>query len=132
MVDSEIIQCPVCGNWRHKSHFSVGRRGCSYCQQAHPEWVGGLDRLQQKLNESERMILKQIILETIMADELPPEFTDTERRILHGRMAGHTDAKIADELGLKVNRMTSIEKTAQAKLTRIAKEQMPEWIAAHN
>lgn len=132
MVDSEVIQCPVCGNWRHKSHFSVGRRGCSYCQEASPEWVAGMDRLHHKLQESERLILKQIILELMMADRLPPEFTDTERRILHGRMAGYGDAKIAGELGLKVNRMTSIEKTAQAKLTRIAKEQMPEWIAAHN
>jgi hypothetical protein len=132
VVDSEIIECPVCGNWRHKSWFSVGRRGCSACQVEGKEWLAGADRLNKKLAESEMLILKQIILDLITADELPPEFTDTERRILHGRLSQYPDAKIADQLGLKVSRMHSIEHTAQAKLKRIAAELMPDWIAAHN
>ena len=131
-MDSEIMQCPSCGNWRHRSQFSVGRRGCSTCQADGTEWLGGMDRLQVKLRESEMLILKQIIFDLMMEDELPPEFTDTERRILHGRMAGYGDAKIAEGLKLKVNRMTSIEKRAQQKLKRIATELMPDWIAAHN
>jgi len=132
MVDSEIIQCPVCGNWRHKSAFSVGRRGCSDCQEAHPEHLAGLDRLHQKLQESERLILKQIILEMMTEGPMPDELTGTEKRILLARAEGHGAASIAEGLGMKPNRMTSIEHTAQAKITRLAKERMPAWIAAHN
>ena len=132
MEDSVIRECPVCGIWRHKSWFSVGRRGCSECQKEGKEWLAGADRLHKKINEQERMMLKQVIYELITADELPAELTDTERRIIQGRLAEQPDAKIADQLGIKVNRMTSIEKTAQAKLTRIAGEMLPDWIAAHN
>ena len=132
MEDSVIRECPVCGIWRHKSWFSVGRRGCSECQKEGKEWLAGADRLNKKINEQEKMMLKQVIYELMTADDLPDELTDTERRIIQGRLAQQPDAKIADQLGIKVNRMTSIEKTAQAKLTRIAGEMLPDWIAAHN
>src|SRR6478609_4616794 len=105
MEDSVIRECPVCGIWRHKSWFSVGRRGCSACQTEGKEWLPGADRLQRKIAESEMLILKQIILDLITADELPPEFTETERKIIAGRLAEYPDARIAGELGLKVNRM---------------------------
>jgi hypothetical protein len=110
----------------------VGRRGCSQCQKEGKEWLPGADRLQKQINKQEMAMLKQIIFDLVTADALPPEFTDTERRIIAGRLAEQPDAKIADALGIKVNRMTSIEKTAQAKLTRIAGELLPDWIAAHN
>lgn len=29
----QIIRCPECGEYRHKSQMNVGRRGCTECQE---------------------------------------------------------------------------------------------------
>ena len=37
-----LIECPVCGQYRHKSWFSVERRGCAACSFFGREYLGGL------------------------------------------------------------------------------------------
>ena len=93
MEDSVIRECPVCGIWRHKSWFSVGRRGCSECQKDGKEWLAGADRLHKKINEQEKMMLKQVNEGTKSTGaDLERTLSDMERRSdeLVGRIVDKT------------------------------------------
>lgn len=37
-----LIECPECGQYRHKSWFSVERRGCAACSFFGREYLNGL------------------------------------------------------------------------------------------
>lgn len=133
MVDSPIIQCPVCGQFRHKSHFHVGRRGCAECYEEGRLWERETDRLYKKLSEQERNLVKSVIYDWMMHDTFPEEITAQERKILLLRTQ---DMKSLDEsarvMGIKLKRAAHIEQQAQSKLARLAKQAMPGWVAARN
>lgn len=44
-----IRQCPTCGEWRHKSAFRVGRRGCAACEAV------------EELNRAERLRTSHVL-----------------------------------------------------------------------
>ena len=132
-MDSPIIQCPVCGEYRHKSWFHVGRRGCLQCYEEGRLWERETDKLHRKLRDDERRLVKAVIYDWLMNDSFPAEITAQERKLLLLRTQ---DMKSLDEtakvMGIKVKRAAHIEAQAQSKITRLAKEAMPEWVAARN
>ena len=133
MVDSEIIQCPVCGEYRHKSWFHVGWRGCLQCYEEGRVWQPQLDLRRRKLAESERRQVKAVIYDWMTNDTFPEEITAQERKLLLLRTQ---DMKSLDEaakiMGMKLKRAAHVEQQAQSKLSRLAKLAMPEWVAARN
>lgn len=132
-MDSQVIRCPVCEEYRHKSYFSVGHRGCRVCYEAGRVWQPAMNTLHKKLAADERQLVKAVIYDWVMADSFPEEITAQERRLLMLRML---DMKSLDEaaqvMGMKLKRAAHIEAQAQSKLTRLAKDAMPEWVAARN
>jgi hypothetical protein len=133
MVDSQVIQCPLCGEYRHKSWFNVGWRGCLACYEAGRVWQPALDSRRRKLDASEKQQVKAVIYDWMTNDSFPEEITAQERKLLQLRTL---DMKSLDEtakvLGIKLKRAAHIEQQAQSKLHRLAKAAMPGWVAARN
>jgi len=48
-----LIECPVCGEFRHKSWFRVGARSCWGCETHHRLWSAAL---QEALREADGVV----------------------------------------------------------------------------
>lgn len=129
MVDSDIIQCQVCGQFRHRSWFHVGRRGCAQCYEEGRLWESSTNNLFKRLRDDERRFIKHIIFDWIDKDTFPQEITADERKVLLMRtkdLASHD--VVARALGLKLGRVKLIESQAHAKIHRLAKNALPEFV----
>jgi hypothetical protein len=132
-VESQVIRCPVCEEFRHKSYFSVGHRGCRVCYEAGRVWQPRMNALHKQLAADDRRLVKAVIYDWLMNDSFPEELTAQERKILALRTQ---DMKSLDEaaqiMGIKLKRAAHVEAQAQSKITRLAKQAMPGWVAARN
>ena len=74
-----LIQCPVCEQWRHKSWFDVGRRGCRQCQ---VDEVVSFEIAKAKVQVEEAMI-PQAMLDIVAEETKPDSITASQWRMLH-------------------------------------------------
>lgn len=125
----QIAQCQSCGNFKHVSWFATDRI-CIDCDRAGLVYKPFEIKQQEKqLDEHLRRAVKAIIAEWCANDDFPEEITANERKVILRRTEdfASTDA-IARELGISVKRAEAIEKRAQAKLLRLAREAAPLWL----
>lgn len=114
MVD-EIIQCPVCEEWRHKSWFDVGERGCKECQEVIKSYM---DNLWVAAIETESM-LKGDMLRIASEETCPESISPTHWRVIHMVDRGADADGIAVAYGITVE---SAEQLIHDSLESLLKE----------
>lgn len=92
----QIIQCPVCEQWRHKSWFDVGMRGCKQCQ---ADEVVSFELAKAKV-ELEVNQIPQTMIDIVNGEAKPESMTGLQWRMLHLMDRGYDNVGLALATGI--------------------------------
>lgn len=95
----EIRKCPVCDEYRHKSWFDVGERGCKACQETVKSWLDGLAEAVARQQEAEG-IMSVEMLRIVREETCPASINPMQWRVLHMLDRGYEREGIAISFGL--------------------------------
>ena len=118
-MSDQIMQCPVCEEWRHKSWFDVGERGCKQCQAEQKSYLDGLAHavMVQAQVEGE---LKGEMGKIANEEMCPASITPTQWRVLHMIDRGLGPEAIAVNFGITTVGAIEMTNAAMESLLNVA------------